>query len=269
MVRYLLLVGVLGFTACAQADVDFKQARHLEEGGEFLRALSAYDDFIRDHKTDPRLGEVSLRAGKIFADAIGDCDKALPHFERAVRSAVQPWAERAKSAILDCPNFFPLTDGGSWTFVDSLSGGENMRMVLGVKTSSGGLAGRLTGEMYAGETKIMDVDSTIVKDGWTIYEHKGADIMPILKYPFLQGRNWQTQLQGQSVTYTIVGVNLSLKIKAGSFAGCVKVRQRTAKYPSWVFDYYCPGVGRVKKTVGVPGVENPNTELAAYQVPKA
>jgi hypothetical protein len=32
----------------------------------------------------------------------------------------------------------------------------------------------------------------------------------------------------------------------------------------WRFDYYAPGVGRVKTTLGGPGYENPNAELSRY-----
>ena len=59
-----------------------------------------------------------------------------------------------------------------------------------------------------------------------------------------------------------------MKTLGGVFSGCIKVRETDPRFPrSWKFDYFAPGVGRVKTTVGAPGVENPNTELLRYQAP--
>ena len=53
---------------------------------------------------------------------------------------------------------------------------------------------------------------------------------------------------------------------AGVFSGCLKVRERNSAFKtSWRYDYYCPGVGRVKITIGGPDFENPNTELLRYE----
>ena len=62
-----------------------------------------------------------------------------------------------------------------------------------------------------------------------------------------------------------MAAGVDLKVQAGAFSGCLKVRRRTSGQASWVFDYYCPGIGRVKTTIGIPGGENPNTELAEYK----
>jgi hypothetical protein len=54
-------------------------------------------------------------------------------------------------------------------------------------------------------------------------------------------------------------------VKAGTFHGCVKVREReAANRNSWKYDYYCPGVGKVKTSVAGPGYENSNTELLRF-----
>ena len=85
---------------------------------------------------------------------------------------------------------------------------------------------------------------------------------PILRYPYHEGLSWQARRGGKLFTYRIDAAGVAVSVKAGSFTGCLKVKSSAAGDPAWVFDYYCPGVGRVKTTVGVPEGENPNTELA-------
>ena len=37
--------------------------------------------------------------------------------------------------------------------------------------------------------------------------------------------------------------------------------------PAWKYDYYAPGIGRVRTTIGGRGFENPNTELKSSNAP--
>ncbi|PCI31350.1 MAG: hypothetical protein COB53_13345, partial [Elusimicrobia bacterium] len=169
-------------------------------------------------------------------------------------------------ALLSCPDYFPFPPGGKWTYVDTLSGGENMRLELAVARSSGAVNGLITGAFYAGKEKFLDYNRKVIKEDWGIWEEKETGRAPILRFPFQKGRSWTSVEGGKTIRYSIVKDSMVVKVKAGRFTGCLKVKAKTVGFESWVFDYYCPGVGRVKTSVGAPGVENPNTELASYKL---
>ena len=53
----------------------------------------------------------------------------------------------------------------------------------------------------------------------------------------------------------------------GTFHDCIKVREAQAGLPAWRYDYYAPGIGRVRTTVAGPRFEKPNTELKSAKIP--
>jgi hypothetical protein len=264
------LAALLAQLGCA--DWDFRSAARLEKKGEAARAAAAYEKFIERHPKDRRFAEAATRAGTLYAERFGRCAQAVPLFEKAARTArgdekPEAWPERARIALLSCPDYFPLSARRSWVYVDSASGGENMRLETLVLRSSASLNADVTGAYFAGENRTQDYRRQCTKEGWTIWETASGSRQPILKYPFRTGHAWDGRQQGKPVRFEIVQEDVSVQGKAGKFSGCLKVKSQVQGYPSWVYDYYCPGVGRVKTTVGVPGVENPNTELASYKAP--
>lgn len=253
--------------ACAGPDLRFRRALWLERGGRPLEAVRSFSDFVARFGADPRAGEAAYRAGRLYAESLGRCREAVPYFERAARAGVEPFAEDARRSLLSCPDFFPLSAGARWTYVDTLSGGQNMRLELGVRVSSANLGGRIGGSFYAGAEKFRDYDRAYEKRGWAVWETVDGAAEPILRYPFRAGRSWRHRGKAGWTEYSIEADGLAVRTRGGEFAGCVKVRERQGGAPSWVYQYYCPGVGRVKTTVGVPGAENPNTELDKFLPP--
>jgi len=52
----------------------------------------------------------------------------------------------------------------------------------------------------------------------------------------------------------VVSTTATVKVAAGEFKDCLKVRELDRRYPkNWRFDYYCPDVGRAKTTIGGGG----------------
>lgn len=261
-----LLALALLTTACADPEKTLERARQNENDKQAAAAMAAYENFLERWPKHEDAAEAVFRLARLHDKEGKDCAKAVPLYERAARMSGD-WSGPARRALLTCPDFFPLIAGAEWTFVDSLSGGENMRLEIAVASSSGGLRGVMTGVFYAGETKFREFRREVVKENWGVWEERDSGRAPILRFPFRAGRSWTAVENGRSIRYEVVADALKVGVKAGEFSGCLKVKARTAGFPSWVFDYYCPGVGRVKTSVGVPGAENPNTELAAYKVP--
>jgi hypothetical protein len=88
----------------------------------------------------------------------------------------------------------------------------------------------------------------------------------LLKYPFEKGTRWTTRRGGASVIFFIEGTE-TVKVRAGEFANCLKVREiQAGNESSWKVDYYAPGVGKVLTTLATPSTEKRNTELISYQL---
>ncbi|MBI5242950.1 MAG: tetratricopeptide repeat protein [Elusimicrobia bacterium] len=276
---------LLAAAAAACGRVDFQQARHLEDTGQFARALKAYENFLARGPSGPQEIEAAVRAARIYAQVFNRCDRAVPLFERAARRSpdgqapgatgsqgprgravllsreARRWVELAHEGLLNCPDFFPISPGARWVLVDAETGGKNMRLEIAVSTAAG--KARVVGAYYAGTNRFMNYSRACEKKDWMTWEN-GA---PILRYPYRQGSSWSAKVRGKRTDYRIEDVSASLNTKAGAFEGCLKVRAHIEGEPSWVFDYYCPHVGRVKTTLGAPEGENPNTELSEFSIP--
>jgi len=254
--------------------LDFKQARHLEDAGQSARALKAYERFLAREPGGPLETEALVRAARIYARVFDRCDRAVPLLERAARQPAAPgerpgladWAAQAREDILSCPDFFPIVPGARWVYVDSESGGKNMR--LDISASAAGALVQVRGAYYAGEERFREYGRVCEKKDWTVWEVDGGIRLPILRYPFRAGSAWSARTGDRSISYTIEEDSASVRTKAGEFSGCLKVRSQPSGARAWVYDYYCPGVGRVMMTVGVPEGEHPNTELSRYSIPR-
>lgn len=259
------VLGLLLLSGCS--DLEFRQARHLEDTRQFARAAASYERFLERGAGGPRETEALVRLGRIYADAFGRCERAVPLFERAARSksaaSGMDWPSAARTALLACPDFFPLREGSRWVYVDSQSGGRNMRLEFTLSRSSAAVTA--AGAYFAGVKRFRDYRRSYEQEGWILYEKDASgDRAPILRYPYREGLSWQARRGGRLFTYRIVSAGVPVSVKAGAFRDCIKVRSEAAGDPAWVFDYYCPGVGRAKTTVGVNEGENPNTELAEH-----
>ena len=264
MRRAFAALPLLLFSACS--DLEFRQARRLEDKREFDRAAASFERVLEKSPGGARETEVLVRLGRIYAEEFGRCERAVPLFEGAARmgapsSSGVDWPALARRALMSCPDYFPLRDGARWVFVDSQSGGANMRLDIALSRSSS--TANAAGAYFAGRERFKEYRRSYEVEDFILWEGEPAgERAPILRYPYHEGLSWQARRGGKLFTYRIDAAGVSVSVKAGSFSGCLKVKSSAAGDPAWVFDYYCPGVGRVKTTVGVPEGENPNTELA-------
>lgn len=238
-----------------------------EDAKRPVQALKQYEKFLSSRPRDPRSCEVRLRAAELYRTMFGRCEEARAHYEAAARDFPRQSAclERAKTGLLACPDYFPTDAGRTWIYVDSDSKGRNMRLEWEARASSG-TVGSISSAMYAGERRIMAKVEFFQKADWAIWRVDKDGKEAILRYPYNEAMAWSAKRPDKStVEYLVVSNSAAVTVAAGAFTGCVKVRQKTSiNKDAWQYDYYCPGVGRVKTTIGGPGYENPNTELLRF-----
>lgn len=271
MLRHLpaaaLALGAAVALAARGGNWDIARARFWEARGRPLQALPLYERFVERHAQDPRAAEALVRAGFIYAGQLKRCLEARRRFEAAARAfpELKPWAARAKAGIFNCPDYFPLDSGRTWVYGDSASEGRAMRLEWQMRKATGD-EGTLTSALYAGKKRLRADEGRFTKSDWTVWELNGRERIPLLRFPFNPGQSWTGTRDGKKVSWRIEEASARVTVKAGTFAGCLKVREATEGFAAtWKYDYYCPFVGRVLTSVAGPGYENRNTELLFYR----
>lgn len=237
-----------------------------EDARRPARALVHYEAFIARRPRDPRTCEMRLRAAELYRLTFGRCAEARAHYEAAARdfASVAPCVERAKTGLLACPDYFPLDAGRTWVFVDSESQGRAMRQEWAVRESSGA-AGVIQTALYAGDKRIRTSRETYAKRDWAVWRIEGRQAEALLRYPYSRGQAWTAARGKVKLSYEVVSDDEVVQTAAGEFRGVLKVREIDSRFPRvWRYDFYAPGVGRVKTTLGGKGYENPNSELLRY-----
>lgn len=265
-------VVVLAATAAFALAVFGRSAYHFQLGlwaearGKAPAAIAHFEAFARARPEDPRAAQAHVETGRLYA-SMQRCLEARRHFEAAARDfpKLEPWAGRARLGLMQCPDYFPLTPGRSWVYGDSASRGRAMRLEWEVRASSAG-AGTIATALYAGTRRLSDAQVRYEVDGWTLWQTDSDGRYPFLEFPYAPGRAWSARRGERYLTYRIESANATARTAAGTFTGCLKVRETTRGLKeAWRYDYYCPFVGRALTTVAGPGFENPNTELLSYR----
>jgi hypothetical protein len=254
-------------TLAACDSYHFYRGRFYDETKRWTKAVEALDAFTERRPLDPRACEAHLRAGRIYSSVFDRQLEARRHYEAAVRGfpELKGCVERAMAGLISCPDYFPLDAGRFWVYGDSASGGRNMRLDWELRASTDGVKTAILASLYAGNKRLSVKETVFAKRDWAVREIEGPQAFPFLKYPYASGTSWSVRRGGRSVDYLIESDKAEVATKAGTFRGCLKVRETSSQFRgSWKYDYYCPGVGRVKTTVGAPGVESPNTELVKF-----
>ena len=238
-----------------------------EDGRRPVLAVNQYEKFLASRPHDPRACEVRLRTAELYRRFFGRCGEARAHYEAAVRDfpSDSSCLERAKTGLLRCPDYFPTDEGRTWVYVDSASGGKAMRLEWEARASSGGVTS-IQSALYAGARRIQAKTERYRKADWAVWRLDKEGRVAILRYPYTEAMTWSARRGKTKIEYLVVSASATVNTAAGVFSGCLKVRERNSAFKtSWRYDYYCPGVGRVKITIGGPGFENPNTELLRYE----
>lgn len=242
-----------------------------EDARRPVQALRHYESFLAARPRDPRSCEVRLRAAELYRETFDRCGEARRHYEAAARDfpRMTVCAQRAKAGLLTCPDYFPLDRGRTWVYVDSDTKGRAMRLDWELRRSSGVAGGVISATFHAGRKRVREGLEFYAKEDWAVWRVGGSGREAFLRYPYSEGLSWTgTRTDGGTgsrVEWLVVSSSESVAVAAGAFTGCLKVRELDARYPgTWRYDYYCPGVGRVKTSVGGPGFENPNTELLRF-----
>jgi hypothetical protein len=231
-----------------------------------VEALKHYESFLAARPKDPRACQVRLRAAEIYR-GWGRYGEARRHYEAAARdfSGMPACADIAKLSLLSSPDYFPLDKGRTWVYVDSDSKGKAMRLDWEVRKSSGLVSASVQTVLFAGNKRIREANESYAKRDWGLWRTDAKPAEPFLRYPFGQDQTWSGKRGKADVDWLILSTTATVKVAAGEFHDCLKVRELDHRYPkTWRYDYYCPDAGRVKTTVGGPGFENPNTELLRF-----
>lgn len=255
--------------AACGADTRLRQAESYERQGAFAQAAFAFREFAAARPDHPRAAEAHYRAGAALGFGLERCGEAAAEWEAAARLGSEPWSGRAQAALLECPDYFPLAPGTEWEYVDSQTGGANMREVVTATAAPKGLGGALVRRIYAGSRLFVTRRLSYAKADWAVREvadpARPQAGVPVLRFPFRKGMRWTS---GGRVTFVVEADDARPKTRAGTFERCLKVKAQAAGLAgSWKFDYYCPGVGRVLTTIAGPGFENPNSELKSFKRP--
>ncbi len=189
--------------------------------------------------------------------------------------------------------YYPLTTGNTWdlqlsgTFTfDSLPlqeiSGEISWIITGDTTHSEGFQLfnwqetsireiSIGGQTISTDTLIFvnyvaEVDSVI-----RAYHSPSSSIYRIwMKYPLAIGDWWYSDPDFPSRIMTVLSVDTSITVPAGSFNECVYIQQTEPEFPdSYVDYYYAPGVGPVKYIVHtefIQSVYHSVAEMVEYSV---
>lgn len=242
----------------------YDDAAELERQGRALPAAEEYARFSLKNPKDPRAAKALVKAARLYAVNLGLCQQALPLLERVVRNYPRfPVPEADFRLIYVCPDYFPAGEGRSWTYGDTQTLGRNASQEIKITAvKAGGSDARYA--LYAGRELVTRQPRRYYFTGQAFYERQGGFDTIILNYPLEKGKAWTTRAQEGRLEFRVEATGLKVKVKAGEFANCVKVRRRVAGQPSWVLDYYAPWTGKVATAVAGGGYENRVMELTAY-----
>jgi hypothetical protein len=246
----------------------YKDGVALQEQGRFAQAAEKYKLFALKNPTDPDAPKALQAAADLYSVKLGVCREAKPLLELLVREyPSHKLPEDLFRRIFVCPDYFPADPGLKWTYGDSQTLGANARQEVAVldHTSKGAV---LKSAFYAGRTLVSSQKRFYRFEGNDFIEAQGRAATKTLSYPLEEGKTWSSSGPEGKLEFRVEGTNLKVKVKAGEFLGCVKVRRRAAGLPSWIYEYYAPWTGKVLTSVGGQGFENRVTELIKYEEKK-
>lgn len=254
------------------AKFQFEQAQKLEKDGYYVQAGFRYHKICEKYPSNKICPQALYRLSVIYQKKLKLYSQAAQYFKKLIDyyPSSEPWNGLAKKGIFDCPDYFPLNESNSWIEGDSETEGRNMRAEWNCHEVSTGTYS-IVKKLFAGESRVADIKRYYRKENYQLREFtvpgKG-EYSVVLQYPFEEGKTWYTVRDGRKVTCRIVANNLSIKVKAGEFNGCLKVSEEDPELPGSIkYNYYAPETGWVLTTISVSeGREHSNTELLSCRV---
>lgn len=259
------LCALLALAGCGPR---FGDGKTLEEQGRFLKAAEKYRSFALRNPAHPSAPKALASAAELYSVRLGLCKESKPLLERLVREYPSyKISNDLFRRIFVCPDYFPLSPGSSWIYGDSQTLGQNARQVS--RSGADGKGGVLIkSSFYAGDELVSSQEGTYRFSGTDFLESRDGRDTLILDYPLEEGRSWTSIAPEGKVLFRVEAEGLRVKVAAGEFTGCVKVRRQPEGVPSWLYEYYAPWTGRILTSVGGEGFENRVTELLSYEEKK-
>lgn len=276
--KLFLWVFIVGASAGCGSQAQFKSARKLEQKGKYYEAWQKYQLFAAQNPADPKAPEALFRAGWLVQMNLKDCHVAKTFFDRVMSRYPQsiPWANMAGIQKENCPDFFPLLPGSRWVEGDSDSKGDIARTetechaIENEKKGFPSEKGMMVTALFAGDKKVQTIKRVYRKKESELREYVSASdprYKVLLNFPITVGEEWSTKSDKKTYRYKVLADNLKVKVAAGEFENCVKVRSFVeGASGSATNDYYAPGVGQILKTVSTSKTENRITELISYKL---
>ena len=246
----------------------YDDAAVLEGQGRLLKAAQKYAAFAQARPRDPAAPKALMAAAEIYSLKLGLCAESKPLLENLARDYREfKLPGDVFRQIFICPDYFPVAPGFKWTYGDTQTLGRNARQETEV-TDRTGSGASLSIAFYAGTTLVNKQRKDYRFSGLDFLERQGRKDTVLLRYPLDAGKSWTSAGPEGSLEFRVDQTGLKVKVKAGEFEGCVKLRRRVAGQPSWVYEYYAPWKGRVLTSVAGKGYENRVMELISYEEKK-
>jgi hypothetical protein len=263
--KNILLVCSLAWLCACGGGYDYDDASVLQKQGLLLKAAGQYRLFAEKNPKDPKAPAALFKAARIYARDLGLCAQAAPVFETLLKNYPAHFSRQAAMKdLFVCPDYFPADGPLVWTYGDSETGGANARQVVQV-ADWGSRGSRTLTKIYAGRTLVAAQKKNYRFGERDFIERQDGFDTIILKYPVEKGASWVSVAGGRKTRFTVEAAGLTIKVRAGEFENCVKVRRAMEGVPSWIYEYYAPWAGKVLTTVAGVNFENRVTELLSYE----
>ncbi|OIO01865.1 MAG: hypothetical protein AUJ51_07380 [Elusimicrobia bacterium CG1_02_56_21] len=252
-------------TACSAR---YDDAVVLQRQGRLAEAAEKYKAFALNNPAAPDAPRALMAAAEIYSLQLGLCLESKPLLERLARDYPSfRMPEDVFRSIFVCPDYFPAGPGMKWVYGDSDTKGQNAREVVAVAVHSSQGSG-VTSSFYAGTELVSGIKKTYRFAGMNFVEREAGLDTLILNYPLETGKTWASTGQEGRLKFLVEKTGLTVKVKAGEFTDCIKVRRRAEGGSSWVYNYYAPWKGKILTSVAGPGFENRVMELLSYEEKK-
>jgi len=262
--KTLLLPIFTGLCACG-VNYYYEEAFKLERQGMPLKAADCYKLFAEKNPKDTRAPGALFRAAEIYSRKFGLCGKSQSVFETLLKNyAETPLRPAAMKGLFVCPDYFPVDRPLAWIYGDSATGGANAKQFIRVADWGSGKAYTLT-QIYAGKTLIAKQKKFYSFSARDFIETRDGFDTIVLRYPAEKGLAWVSLSGGRKARFTVEAAGIKVKVRAGEFSDCIKVKQQLEGLPSWIYEYYAPWTGKILTSVAGKGFENRVTELLEYE----